>query len=75
MNEETSEWLKERARRIPADLPWNEYPIGTKAHDFMGGHWLRIAQGWKWQPNGGTFPTPGASAYTVTLPDQEGGSQ
>lgn len=48
--------------------PWDEYPIGTKAHDFMGGYWIKVESGWKWHC-GDTFPTPGASAYWVTLPD------
>lgn len=43
------------------DRPWNEYPLGTKAHAFMGGFWIRVALGWKWC-TGATFPTPGGDA-------------
>ncbi len=54
------EKLKEPVR-IAKDRDWNEYPIGTKAHAFNGGHWVRVERGWKWF-NGSTFPTPGGDA-------------
>ena len=44
------------------DRPWSEYPIGTKAHAFNGGHWVRVEHGWKWF-NGNIFPTPGGDAF------------
>jgi hypothetical protein len=47
--------------RIKKDRDWRDYPIGTKAHAFDGGHWIRVERGWKWF-NGSTFPTPGADA-------------
>jgi hypothetical protein len=52
---------QEKPKRLPVDRPWSEYPIGTKAHAFNGGHWIRVRNGWKWF-NGSTFPTPGADA-------------
>jgi hypothetical protein len=62
--------LDEEYRRCqPVDRPWHEYPLGTKALAIMGGHWLRVEQGWQWQPNGGTFPRPGADAFDVILPE------
>ena len=33
-------------------------PIGTKAHAFGGGHWLRVNLGWKWC-TGATFKSVG----------------
>lgn len=53
--------------RVPRDRPWNEYPVGTKAWALLGGHWIRVANGWKWH-NGSTFPTPGGDAFDVTPP-------
>lgn len=47
--------------RVAVDRPWDEYPIGTKAHAYNGGHWVRVVGGWKWC-TGSTFPTPGADA-------------
>ena len=63
--------MSENRQRI--DRPWSEYPVGTKAHDVMGGHWEKQQSGsWKWAcPGGGSFPTPGGTAVSVTLP-QEG---
>ena len=43
------------------DRPWGKYPIGTKAHAYNGGHWIRVARGWKWHC-GEVFPTPGGDA-------------
>lgn len=54
--------------------PWNEYPVGSKAHAIGGGHWYRNGFGWKWNgPNGtgSTFPTPGANVFAVTAPGVE----
>jgi hypothetical protein len=52
------------------DREWCEYPIGTKAHAFNGGHWVRVTLGWKWC-TGATFPTPGCDAIgaCIELPD------
>ena len=47
--------------RIRREKPWNEYPIGTKAHAHNGGYWIRMRNGWKWC-TGDTFPTPGGDA-------------
>lgn len=49
------------------DREWDEYPIGTKAHAVMGGHWLKTEHGWKWC-TGSTFPRPGGDAISVSLP-------
>lgn len=56
--------------RVAVDRPWGQYPIGTKAHAYNGGYWIRVANGWKWH-NGSTFPTPGADAIgnCVELPN------
>lgn len=64
--------FEERQRAQPKDRPWREYPLGTKALALMGGHWLRVEHGWKWMPNGGTFPTPAADAFDVILPAEAG---
>lgn len=56
-----------RGNRQRVDRDWSEYPIGTKAHAIMGGHWTKTALGWKWC-TGATFPTPGGEACFVTLP-------
>lgn len=53
----SSPWLSQRRVR-PLDL----VPLGTKAPAIMGGWWLKMATGWKWNGpggNGGTFPRPG----------------
>jgi hypothetical protein len=47
---------------------WDEYPIGTKAHAAMGGHWEKVENGWKWC-TGSTFPTPGGDVVRVELPE------
>jgi hypothetical protein len=65
--------IDEYARRQPKDRPWPEYPLGTKVMALMGGHWLRVERGWKWMPNGGTFPNPGSDAFDVVLPHTRGG--
>jgi len=46
---------------LPIDRRWSEYPIGTKAHAFNGGYWIKTDMGWKWYC-GATFPTPGGDA-------------
>ena len=52
-------------------LPWDDYPIGTKAHALMGGHWLKVrTHGWQWRPNGSMFPTPGGDAFDVSVPKE-----
>lgn len=44
-----------------------DYPVGTQAFHFNGGHWTRTEQGWQW--NGGdTFPQPGPDAFEVEIP-------
>lgn len=56
------------------DRDWRDYPVGTKAHAYRGGAWLKTERGWKWnghtQCPGSTFPTPGADAFgaCVELP-------
>jgi hypothetical protein len=34
-------------------------PIGTRAPAITGGHWERVAYGWKWC-TGSVFPRPGS---------------
>ena len=56
------------------DRDWRDYQVGTKAHAYTGGAWLRTERGWQWNGHtdwpGGTFPTPGADAIgeCVELP-------
>jgi hypothetical protein len=54
------------------DRPWDEYPMGTKAHAFNGGYWIRVQRGWKWF-SGDTFPTPGGDACgaCIEFPESE----
>lgn len=61
-----------RTEKLPVDRPWSEYPIGTKAHAFNGGYWIRVPLGWKWCC-GATFPTPGGDACgnCIELPARE----
>jgi hypothetical protein len=47
--------------RIKKDRPWNEFPLGTKAHACTGGYWIKVKSGWKWS-TGDTFPRPGGNA-------------
>lgn len=69
MNDETPAQKAEQKTK-----PWSDYPIGTKAPAFNGGHWTRVELGWKWgalDGGGGTFPTPGGdSNRTVILPNE-----
>lgn len=51
------------------DKRWDEYPVGTRAHSFNGGYWVRVEGGWKWF-NGDTFPSPGADAFDVSVPTE-----
>lgn len=51
----------------PITLPWDQYPIGTKARAVMGGYWIKTERGWKWFC-GATFPTPGGDACSISLP-------
>ena len=47
--------------------PWDQYPIGTKAKNCIGGWWVRTKRGWN--ANGGdTFPGPGGDAMEVMIP-------
>jgi len=58
--------------KIKPIAPWNTYPLGTRAAAIGGGHWHRVAAGWKWNgPHGcgSTFPTPGADVSFVLLPN------
>ena len=52
---------------IEHDRDWRDYPIGTKAHAYNGGAWLRTERAWTWNGHtrspGSTFPTPGADAF------------
>jgi len=52
--------------RIAVDRPWRDYPIGTKAHSCIGGHWTRTERGWQ-ASSGCTFPTPGGDAVGACI--------
>ena len=58
--------------RLRVDRPWDEYPMGTKAHAFNGGYWIRVQRGWKWF-SGDTFPRPGGDACgaCIEFPESE----
>ena len=57
------EWIK-------ADRKINDYPIGTKFKAIMGGHWIRVVNGFKWC-NGSTFPRVGGDwTGEICLPSQ-----
>jgi hypothetical protein len=46
---------------IPVTQSYDEYPEGSWCPAIMGGGWLKMKYGWKWNGpngNGGTFPTP-----------------
>lgn len=64
-------------RRIRRDRDWRDYPIGTKAHAYNGGAWLKTERGWTWNGHtrfpGSTFPTPGADAFGVCIPARADG--
>jgi hypothetical protein len=66
------------AELLRQDRDWRDYPLGTKAHAYNGGAWLRTERGWTWNGHtrapGSTFPTPGADAFgkCVELPTQPG---
>lgn len=56
-------------------LEWKEYPVGTKAHAYNGGAWVKQDDGrWLWNGHtrspGGSFPRPGPDAFgrCVELP-------
>lgn len=59
---------------LKKDREWRDYPIGTKAHAYNGGAWLKTERGWTWNGHtmfpGRTFQTPGADALgaCVELP-------
>lgn len=50
---------------------YSDYPLGTKAHALGGGHWIKIERGWKWATSGCVFPTPGADAVRIELPENK----
>jgi hypothetical protein len=52
--------------RLWKDRNWSEYPIGTKAHAYNGGHWTKMPNGWKWFC-GDTFATPGGDAIGACI--------
>jgi hypothetical protein len=58
--------------RLWKDRDWHNYPLGTRAHAYNGGHWVRVRNGWKWHC-GDTFPTPGADAIgaCIELPNDQ----
>ena len=46
---------------VPPEAPRltiDNAPLGTKAPDIYGGHWVKTKHGWKWH-TGDTFPRPG----------------
>ena len=58
--------------RKAKDRPWKDYPMGTKAYSFSGGHWIKLSIGWKWC-TGAIFPRPGgdATGRCVELPTNQ----
>lgn len=61
--------------KIHKDRTWEEYPEGTKAFAFGGGHWEKTERGWKWC-TGDTFPSPGGDAnFLVELPNLDSKGQ
>ena len=52
---------------VNRDKRWNEYPISTRAHAVMGGHWERVERGWEWCNSGCVFPTPGGDAVGACI--------
>ena len=55
-----------KSGRLWKDRDWSDYPLGTKAHAYNGGHWMRVPAGWKWFC-GSTFPTPGGDAIGACI--------
>ena len=53
-----------------AEAPaWKDCPTGTVAYSHTGSSWTKQQDG-RWRANGGdAFPTPGADALLVRLPD------
>jgi len=49
------------------DREWLDYPNGTKAYSYTGGHWVKVPSGWQWFC-GSTFPTPGADWREIEEP-------
>ena len=50
---------------------WKDCPVGTVAYSHTGTRWTKNDNGW-WQANGGdSFPTPGADACLVRLPNRQ----
>jgi hypothetical protein len=47
-----------------------DYPLGTKAHSYSGGYWIRVSNGWRWC-TGAVFPRPGADVGRYEVPDDE----
>ena len=47
--------------------PWGEYSLGTRAYSSGGGHWEKVATGWKWC-TGSVFPTPGGDVVRIVSP-------
>lgn len=48
-------------------LTLDNAPLGTKAPATGGGHWVKVARGWKWF-NGDTFPTVGGDWDGTLIP-------
>jgi len=49
--------------------PWKDCPTGTVAYSHTGTNWTKEPDG-RWRANGGdAFPTPGADACLVRLPN------
>ena len=48
-------------------MNYKDYPIGTKTHASMGGHWIKTDRGWKWCTDD-TFPTPEGNMINAGFP-------
>lgn len=57
----------ERDIREQERFDLTQVPIGTKAPAIGGGHWVKVAGGWKWH-NGDTFPQPGGDWTGELIP-------
>lgn len=48
--------------------PLDGYPLGTKAHDVIGGWSVKVPNGWQ-AMSGHIFPTPGAGVVRFEEPE------
>jgi hypothetical protein len=51
--------------------PLDSYPLGTKAHNVIGGWWVKVPNGWQ-AMSGDIFPTPGGGVIRFEEPESPG---